>query len=41
MSDKDKKIHKCPTEGENYDSPQVIFLAKETFADGLYFLIRS
>ena len=27
---KNKKIHKCPTEGENYDSPQVIFLAKET-----------
>ena len=30
MSDKDKKIHKCPTEGENYDSPQIILLAKET-----------
>ena len=28
--DHDKKIHKCPTEGENYDSPQTISLAKET-----------
>ena len=26
----DKKIHKCPTEGENYDSPQTVSLAKET-----------
>ena len=25
-----KKIHKCPTEGENYDNPQTIFLSKET-----------
>ena len=25
-----KKIHKCPTEGENYDSPQIIKIAKET-----------
>ena len=25
-----KKIHKCPTEGENYDSPQIISKAKET-----------
>ena len=30
MSEHDKKIHKCPTEGENYDSPQIILLAKET-----------
>ena len=28
--DHDKKIHKCPTEGENYDNPQTISLAKET-----------
>ena len=24
------KIHKCPTEGENYENPQIIFLSKET-----------
>lgn len=30
MSEQNKKIHKCPTEGENYDSPQIIKLAKET-----------
>ena len=30
MSEENKKIHKCPTEGENYDSPQIILLANET-----------
>jgi 2-polyprenyl-3-methyl-5-hydroxy-6-metoxy-1,4-benzoquinol methylase len=33
-SDKNKehnhKVHKCPTEGENYENPQIILLSKET-----------
>ena len=28
--DRNKKIHKCPTEGENYENLQTITLAKET-----------
>ena len=30
MSEHNKKIHKCPTEGENYENPQMISLSKET-----------